>query len=1339
MDQKIVILYETGKLTGLTKLINSLIDAPQKISDMLTRRVIGTVGDPIILLRALLKGCDKYEDGMKARHMVFTACINLLQDSTINVKVATDIIAFLLVETDKLSSSRLAELTDFYIEAVKSKEPASGRAFELLPKILSSLTSRDNVLHGNNNMTGSKFKDYVLNNLCSSRWEPHCILPLTSMVREIPMVSDQLAFVMKKVIRGFPIMNFQELPPLIYQLLVLTTKGHKDLVLKGILNFFNNVEKQDIAQESEDIFSVSATTNETIQHTEGTVIVHVTFAVRQDQPLGKELVRILKDRQQGDPSAVLQPFSTALILAISRIHSFTEQMISILKTSIFRCYKNIEKHNESKFIAEIAPPIPDIASDILSIVKNSSMGWDHVTHGLIELGFSLMESYGPKAAFGKVPVHEPTAILTPSQKACHLGISILQEIFKLQEAARQDVIEQILNHLITSSTHPVHHYLKLLSNIIEASPQTALDYQSKVRETFDYLTQLPLDTAKGLLVAIQPLVKISMTLKDALMLMLRKALFSRQVESRKLAATGYLLILKNFKVYGSLPSSQSSQIACSSSQVVVDVHQKTSPDYEAIVCSEILGSLRRTFNQQADVRLILYEGLYEALANNHKLKGQILELLYNQFQRYYAEDEEVLPPVKLEPCITAQGDNVYVTEPLTHLLMAICHSLLFCKKIRGQTDDEEEDENVNVLKLVDKLDEVMMTLAKRMISSEMEDFELDKSADYSMDHGVGIRNNIFAILVLGIYEVLLEYVINNGQYSSTRCDQVLGLFNNYHTLSGVLKEKAGGKKGKDTARSLLSVKFATETLRALLSLNSPSHDEGLTSLRQNPDFVHHILAVTLQKIHQIDTKGHCDGPEGTNKDKIFIYCSTLARVFLQQIITPTIENQKKDKNKTITQMCLETLNSIVHIICTRYPDKIRQFLDLVDVECDKVDDNEQEQIHAYIKKFQRLLISYLTSEEEDVHLKDAVHFCTIITLLSKLLNAERPQFTELYTWLLRVCAENNPDDIVLSKALMSLLLNLTTRIKSGVKLTRDISQDIHSHLGDIDEDVEVGNSSNFSLINPRTAAPSILLLLVPHIEQALEETDWILGQMMSQLSSVDVTDPDTQALFTNYEDKENMICIRLGFLINSFHELVQSVIPVGQSIDALLKVLIHTYTTLNQLCKYYLNVYEKENGHFCERFEKLIKLSGTHLTQQVYAWITYVQAAQSEQLQPEDAKVGDKGKRKKQNKDVKVDAKARNAQKVLRGSRPIPNLIYSIEQYERILIKLGKKAKINLMEHVKLSTSRDFRINFAVVEASLDDPDVEEQTSDDNTSIGEEETPMKKTKLSRGTKKKGKN
>lgn len=41
----------------------------------------------------------------------------------------------------------------------------------------------------------------------------------------------------------------------------------------------------------------------------------------------------------------------------------------------------------------------------------------------------------------------------------------------------------------------------------------------------------------------------------------------------------------------------------------------------------------------------------------------------------------------------------------------------------------------------------------------------------------------------------------------------------------------------------------------------------------------------------------------------------------------------------------------------------------------------------------------------------------------------------------------------------------------------------------------------------------------------------------------------------------------------------------------------------------------------------------------------------------------------------------------------IPNLIFVVEQFERHLIQLSRKSKVDLMQNMKRSTSRDFRIN----------------------------------------------
>ena len=65
------------------------------------------------------------------------------------------------------------------------------------------------------------------------------------------------------------------------------------------------------------------------------------------------------------------------------------------------------------------------------IPSHSALGWDNVTQGLVQLGFILMDTFGPKAAFGKVvEAVAPSGAETPNQKVCHLGSEILLNTFK---------------------------------------------------------------------------------------------------------------------------------------------------------------------------------------------------------------------------------------------------------------------------------------------------------------------------------------------------------------------------------------------------------------------------------------------------------------------------------------------------------------------------------------------------------------------------------------------------------------------------------------------------------------------------------------------------------------------------------------------------------------------------------------------------------------------------------------------------------------------------------------------------------------------------------------------
>ena len=55
---------------------------------------------------------------------------------------------------------------------------------------------------------------------------------------------------------------------------------------------------------------------------------------------------------------------------------------------------------------------------------------------------------------------------------------------------------------------------------------------------------------------------------------------------------------------------------------------------------------------------------------------------------------------------------------------------------------------------------------------------------------------------------------------------------------------------------------------------------------------------------------------------------------------------------------------------------------------------------------------------------------------------------------------------------------------------------------------------------------------------------------------------------TQRETQGKTLIIRMGHMVNSFHELSQSVLPVGTCIDTVIKVLTRLYGTLGQITKY---------------------------------------------------------------------------------------------------------------------------------------------------------------------------
>ncbi|XP_021429430.2 Fanconi anemia group I protein isoform X1 [Oncorhynchus mykiss] len=1307
--EKIVSLSDGERIPELQQYLSSLTD------DQLTTVVTNSAlkGKDIgAMVKSIFKGSPpSAPEGASRRLLLYQHCIPLCESGDLQTEVASDIIGLLMLETHNLPGPSLAQLASLFVDAIKLGKMGSGKSLELFPTVLTALAATEALSYGKGELSGEEYKKQLINSLCSSRWDPQCVIHLTTMFRDVPLAPEELQFLVEKVLRMFLKLDLQEIPPLVYQLLLLAAKGCKKQVLEGIISYF---KEQDLRQKEEqkdgetmDV-EVQSIPQDQLRHVEGTAILHIVFAVRLDQELGREFLKSVKGCQ-----GELCPFSIALLLSVARIQRYEEQLFDFLKGTITKGFKDEHLQQGSKFLQDLLPQRCSLAQMILDTVKNSVFGWDHVTQGLVQLGFILMDAFGPKAGpFGKTATEGANATAkTPTQQACRLGGHILLEGFKMHEPIRGEILEQVLNRLVTKTASPVTHFIDLLSDIVVSAPMILLESSSKVTETFDHLSYLPLATVQGLLKAVQPLLKVSMSMKDALILVLRKAMFSSQLDGRKSAVTGFLLLLKNFRVLGSMASSQASQ-AISSSQVQVDVHSRYNSAANEAFCLEILSSLRRCLGQQADVRLMLYEGFHDVLRRNSQLASSIMQTLLSQVRRYYEPEQDLLPPVKLELCIGAQGDQVFLQEPLAHLLSCTVHCLLWYQGMRrsarpnaGGSDNDDDDEEEGGFQ--DELQSILESITRRMIKCELEDFELDKSAEFSLS-SVGVKNSIYAVLVMGVYEVLIEYNFTKANYSKSLFEELLELFSRYNKLSEILKEKSGKGKSSKSPRSLLSMGFVSTLLTALFRDSAQSREEALLVLRSSGDFLRYAVNVALQKITQLEETGHTDGPDGQNTDKTFHHLCDITSVLMWRYtnIPCAVEDAgKKEKRCSVSLLCLEGLLRIFSTGQQRYPARVAQLLSAIDLSVEEGSDHGPgnasvtEKIAFYIRQFQRALFTQLSGGEEDFSSKEAQILVNILSVLSRQLEPSSQQFVQMITWTVKICKETSFEDIAFSKGLLSLLFSLHVLYKSPVSLLWELCQDIHSQLGDIDQDLEVEKQSHFAIVNMKTASPTTLLVL-SQVGKVLDEVDWLITKKKGQLVPDRLSSGDATQAAGQQDPVEKALTLQLGTLLTALNELVQTALPSGVCTNTLLGELSRTYTILTTLVKYYIQLCSGQQGLLPARVEKLVKLSGSHLTPQCYSFITYVQSGELA-----GGGADDKKKKKKEG-----EATATASAKLLRETKAIPNLIYSIEQYEKYLITLSKKSKVNLMQYMKLSTSRDFRINAATLEAALQEHDNSQQT-----------------------------
>jgi Fanconi anemia group I protein len=468
---------------------------------------------------------------------------------------------------------------------------------EFLPKCFSRLAAVKDIAHPfpskseQETFTGEEFLAFIMNGIITSKWKSENVVQMATTLREIAMTEEQADMIIHKFLRSpffaflcsslttnftlffssflfflfcvlsrrsFKTLELDQLPSLVYQLLLFGKKGHKKEIIKGIIDFFNvadaRIREKEAEQDSEEI-EENGTSPREMRQIEGSVILHFNFSIKHDHDLGTMLIKLFKS--QG--SLAFTPFSLSLMFSLSHIHRFAEKALDAMRAAIVLTLKDNEISEKAEWLASVVPAkTVNVEVAFLEVIANSMSGWEYVTQSLVHLGVILMDSagrvagtHGKKKKKKRKKKNEKnmmclfdfddsllllflsdccfclvTLVDKATEKSALLGHKILLETFKAHENVRPAILEQIFNRVVTKSASAIA-FIALLKDIVDECPHSVLKFLSKVKEVLDYLALLPLKIAEGLLDAVKSIIPLDQSFRDHLALVLRKAMFSK--------------------------------------------------------------------------------------------------------------------------------------------------------------------------------------------------------------------------------------------------------------------------------------------------------------------------------------------------------------------------------------------------------------------------------------------------------------------------------------------------------------------------------------------------------------------------------------------------------------------------------------------------------------------------------------------------------------------------------------------------------------------------------------------------------------------------------------------
>uniref|UniRef100_A0A182NAX4 Uncharacterized protein n=1 Tax=Anopheles dirus TaxID=7168 RepID=A0A182NAX4_9DIPT len=1071
--------------------------------------------DGYTLWHFTLLGLTFSERSAGKRFELVMAVLQHLNAVELSSKQMFDLIARLQTDLPSLTSEQLVDICELSVETIRAGDPKCLSWKHLLPPAVLQLCGNVGRINANGMLlTGVEYRQKLLEEILKMKLQPAILASLCGMFRELTLSRDETSLFVTKISDSFKNIAPLELPPLACQLFHVCLKFPSLLVvpLMALQKYFHkNYYKKILSNansDTTDFDSIDQYSDSEIREVEETILYHLSnvteFRVDETQT-----VTMFKPFQN-NPEVLLTPFLVGALLAMSKINrqpDTTDVVSSPIMAFLIKLIAISEKEREmctqSAWCRGRIESFTVVRIDQLfvTLTENSQEGKEVVTPGLINFAFALL--------------------LAKRQTKLHgIAINFFQQFIKRRFIFGSGIIAKLKKYLFADLEET--QFNTCLTTLSLTNALTVSECTSTVQFIMDYLLLINGNYAMRFMAFIFPLLRMSHTIRDRYIEVLRKAMHNGETSTRIMGVFGFCSLLKQLKnnnarrsIMGNAGGNYTQLTISGMSLLSQSAYgSANNPNLHFdMLTLEIMGMLRKCFTQTVEVREMLYEALGRAVEFNTQLLPHVLQFIDWHFESFFGEDPNAAFRIDFDKCVrykaamdadepSDEPRPVVVYDSVGRLTAFMVHCVVLCDQHNVQHDTGAVK---NTLQLI----------AERIDNLSMDDMGIIGTLDG--------RSIVIATQYMNMLEAAMSYCAWKTQPDNILLRDFVRLFRHHqHSVEKFKKmepKKGSKKQAADTFNTSISMigsakpglSFKPENIWDLatverilrISLDTMTNyakEEDLKNFRGNRDLQQYVLRIASQKLERLRTLP--DYWQVNHSKRIFGHLSECIKLVYDRCIKQTTE-LIGNGGLLVAQAAVECFRQGLLSASELYERKLNDFLQLI---CCTIGQSFKQDL---LVQLQTIVGDYFRDdcEPEPIGEKIVVGLVQCLELLYKSRAITQDHLLQGYDWLKNFCIHTKLK--VKSFAIVHrLLFDLLSRTQTGPYFD-SVAMRLELKFGQIAAE-ETNPVFSFKSITSATAEPTFHYLCAI-FRQQIEEIEHLIlrtNSLMMRLKVFGLDDTD---------------------------------------------------------------------------------------------------------------------------------------------------------------------------------------------------------------------------------------